>query len=243
MKNGEVAVGCFVPFTSPDIVEIVGNVGFDFVMLDAEHGPISPETCTNLVRAAEVSDTTPIVRVPKCDTEIILRYMDTGAQGLHVPQMNSAAKAKVCVNAVKYYPQGDRGLSRTRAGDFGTKMSLPDFLNYSNQETLVVVHIENIEGVENLPEILETDGIDVIFIGPADLSGSLGCPCQLDNPILNKTIDRIINMTLDSDKYLGIFVGDVATGKKYIDRGAQYLATSIFGFLISPMQDFVNNIN
>ena len=242
LKNGEVVIGNFTSFISPEIVEIIGNVGFDFVVLDAEHGPMGPESCMNLTRAAEVSDTTPIVRVPKNDTEIILRYMDTGVQGLHVPQINTGPDAKACVKAVKYYPEGDRGLSRTRAGDFGTKMSLPDFLNYSNQESLVIVHIENMEGVNNLPEILETDGIDVIYIGPVDLSGSLGCPCKLDEPAVKEAIDRIIKLTVASDKYLGIYVGDVDTAKKYIDLGAQYIATSIYGFIIPPLQDFVKGL-
>ncbi|NOZ03783.1 MAG: 4-hydroxy-2-oxovalerate aldolase [FCB group bacterium] len=242
LQNGEVVVGNFTSFISPEIVEIIGNVGFDFVVLDAEHGPMGPESCMNLTRAAEVSNTTPIVRVPKNETETILRYMDTGIQGIHVPQMNTAEDARACVKAVKYYPEGDRGLSRTRAGDFGVKMSLPEFLDYSNRESLTIVHIENMEGVNNLPEILEVDGIDVIYIGPVDLSGSLGCPCKMDDPRLKEAIDRIIKLTVESDKYLGIYVGDVETAKKYIDRGAQYIATSIYGFIIPPMQDFVKRL-
>ena len=193
------------------------------------------------MRGAEVSNTTPLVRVTRNEAETILRFMDTGVQGIHVPQINSGSDAEACVKAVKYYPEGERGLSRTRASDFGTIMPLPEFLDYSNRESLVVVHIENMEGVNNLPEILEVDGVDVIYIGPVDLSQSLGCPARINEPAVQKAVDQAIRITRDSDKILGIYVGDAETAKRYIDQGAQYIATGLVGFLVQSLQDFIKH--
>ena len=182
---GEPVFGVSVTFPAPEIAEMIGNAGYDWVMIDAEHGSHSPEDVYAMVLACELYDVTPIVRPQINQADIILRYMDRGAMGVQVPHVNTADEAEAAVRAVKFYPHGDRGLGGGRKS-YG--MSTPDFIEAANRETLVCVQIEHMKGAENLDEILEVDGVDVFFIGPSDLSQSMGFPGQRTNPEVQKVL-------------------------------------------------------
>ena len=203
-----------------------GCLGFDFVMIDREHGSLSREGTEDLVRAADISGITPIVRVPFLDRKEISGVLDIGAAGVQVPEVNTADDAIACVKAVKFWPQGERGMAMGRGGDYGMTLDWTEFVSWSNQETMIVAHIESAEAVRNLPQILAVDGIDVYFIGPADLSQSLGYPGQLSHPIVLAKIDEAISMILTAGKTPGIYASNAATMLSYKKKGVKYLMIS-----------------
>ena len=168
LKAGETVFGAFVRYPDPALIEFLGYQGWDFLVFDAEHGTIEPRDCENMTRSAELRGVTPIVRVTTNLQPIILRFLDTGAQGVLVPWVQSSVEAKAAVDSIKYYPLGIRGLAGVRAADFGQTKSLGDYVQEANSETLVVLQIETFQAIEQLPEILKINEIDVIFIGEDD---------------------------------------------------------------------------
>lgn len=239
LQAGETVFGCFVRYPDPTLVEVIGYQGWDFCVFDAEHGGLEPRDVENMVRAAELRDMTPIVRVTTNFAPIILRYMDSGAQGLHIPWVNSAAEAKMAVQSVKYHPTGIRGLAGIRAAEFGQRGSFGDYVQKANAETLVVIHIETIEAVNQLPEIVRVPGVDVIFIGPTDLSHSLGVPGQVQHPSVQEAIQRIVDTVKDSPATLGIMVGNAAAAREWRERGARYIAITSEAVFAPAMREYL----
>ncbi len=239
LKAGETVLGCFTRYPNASIVELLGYQPWDFIVFDGEHGPLEPRDAENMVRAAELRDVTPIVRVTTNQPHIILRLLDTGAQGLHVPWVNSAAEAEAAVQSVKYYPRGVRGLAGVRAADYGQRASFSEYVQQANAETLVVLHIETAEAVEALPEIAATDGVDVIFVGPTDLSQSYGVPGQSNHPLVQKAIDRIVEVVNASPATLGAMVGNAEGVRQWRERGARYLAIGLEGLLMPAARRFL----
>ena len=240
MKNGEAVFGCFVRYADPALIEVLGYQPWDFVVFDGEHGTIEPRDCENMVRAAELQGITPIIRVPTNLAPVILRFMDTAAQGLHIPMINSGSEAESAVRSVKYLPRGARGLAGVRASDFGQKIPLGEYVVQANRETLVVIHIETTEAVANLRDILRVEDIDVIFVGPNDLSNSLGCPGQLQNPKLLETIEYIAQEVARTGRTLGIMVGNAATARHWRDKGAKYITIVMDGLLGPACRNYLN---
>ncbi|MFN8373676.1 MAG: aldolase/citrate lyase family protein [Anaerolineae bacterium] len=242
LKAGETVFGCFVRYPNASLIEVLGYQPWDFIVFDAEHGTIQPQDCENMVRAAELQDVTPIVRVTTNQPHIILRLMDTGAQGLHVPWVNSAAEAEAVVRSVKYYPRGIRGLAAVRAADYALKGSFAEYVQTANQETLVVIHIETIEAVDQLPEIVKIDGVDVIFIGPTDLSHSLGVPGQPQHPSVQAAIDRIVDTVAGSNAALGIMVGNAQAAQQWRQRGARYISIGFESLLAPAAREYLEKV-
>ena len=155
--------------------------GFDFLVLDGEHGTMKPADCENMVRGADVRGVPALVRVPANEAPVILRFMDTGALGVHVDRL-SAEDADRAVRAVKYGPRGGRGLTGVRAAAYGQRGPLAEYVERANAETLVVVQIETRAALEQVTAIAAVDGVDIVFVGPTDLSHSLGVPGQTSPP-------------------------------------------------------------
>ncbi|MGH9340654.1 MAG: HpcH/HpaI aldolase family protein [Acidobacteriota bacterium] len=233
LKAGETVLGCFVRYPDAALIEVLGYYGWDFLVFDAEHGTIEARHCENMVRAAELQDVTPIVRVTTNQAPVILRLMDTGAQGLHIPMINSLPDAQAAVASVKYHPCGGRGLAGVRASDYGQAGSYADYCATANAETLIAAHIETGKAVDHLPDIVKVQDLDVIFIGPTDLSHSLGFPGQVQHPEVQKTMDRIAEIVAGSDKFLGIMVGDAQAAREWHKRGARYI-TVAFESVLGP---------
>ncbi len=242
LKAGEVAIGAFISFPSATIAEFCGYLGFDFIIVDSEHGPMNEETCENMLRAADVAGTVPIIRVPLNIPQLILKYLDRGALGIQIPQINSKEDALTAVRSVKYYPEGMRGLAGPRSALYGLNMSLNEYVKLANQETMLITHVENTKGVDNLGEMLTVEGIDVFFIGPVDLSQSLGYPGQITEPVVEKTIDKIIEQVRGAGRAVGIYAGSVDFAKKYIDKGVQYIATGTTGLLAKASREFLKEL-
>lgn len=221
LKAGDTVFGSFVRYPDAGLVEVLGYQPWDFIVFDGEHGTLEPRDCENMVRAAELRGVTPIVRVTTNLPPIILRFMDSGAQGLHVPWVNSAAEAENAVRSVKYHPRGIRGLAGVRAADYGQTVPFADYVEQANRETLISIHIETAEAVERLPDIVAIDGIDVIFIGPTDLSQSYGVPGQPQHPSVQAGIQKIIDVVAKTNVALGVMVGSAEAARQWRARGAR----------------------
>ena len=227
IQSGQPALGVSVMFPSPQIVEMIGALGFDWVLIDCEHGTIDVESVELLVMAAEVSGITPIVRPPSRDAADILRVLDRGAMGVQVPHVNTAEDARAVVSAVKYHPLGTRGLAAsTRPGNYGIGLTAAEYVAQVNRETLVCVQLEEGEALRNINEILQVEGIDVFFIGPSDLSQSMGFPGRSDMPIVQELIHAAFAAIVAAGKVPGSTGPDAAIAE-YLKRGCRYVYTHV----------------
>ncbi|HSW35531.1 MAG TPA: aldolase/citrate lyase family protein [Candidatus Limnocylindrales bacterium] len=227
LQNGGIAVGPFIKLTSPAIVEIFGHAGFDFVVIDTEHGPMNIESAENLVRAAKLVGITPIIRVRSNDPSLISRALDIGAGGVQVPQVSTAEQAKSVVRASRFAPDGERGVCcYVRAASY-SHVNKHTYFKQANRDILVIVHIEGAEGVANLPDIVTVEGIDVIFIGPYDLSQSLGIPGEVEHPLVIGKMQQIVKVARKAGVVVGTFVDDINAAKKWMNAGIQYVSYSV----------------
>lgn len=237
---GETVFGCFVRYADAGLIEMMGYQSWDFLVFDAEHGTLEPRECEHLVRAAELRGVTPLVRATTNQPAIILRFLDTGAQGVHVPWISSPTEAETAVRSIKYFPRGQRGLAGVRAANYGQGEPFADYIQRANAETLVVLQVETAEAIERLPEILAVPGIDVIFIGPTDLSNSLGMPGQLQHPTVQKAVQRIVDAVAGSSATLGIMVSNLADARQWRERGARYITVTLESLLVPAMRNYLH---
>jgi 4-hydroxy-2-oxoheptanedioate aldolase len=221
LASGGTAVGTIVQVPHPLIVEACGRAGLDFVILDEEHGALGPDRLADMIRAAEVAKVTPLVRVSENRAAPILQALDQGAHGVVIPGVKSADEAAAAVGAAKYAPEGHRGYcSAVRSagliGDAGA-------MTRANAETMVVLLIENREAVEAFEAMLDVPGVDVAFIGPGDLSHSLGVPGQLAHPLVQETVARLISGAVQRGRCAGVHVKRPEDADRYLRLGARFL--------------------
>ena len=242
LQQGEVVLGLFVNCSYPGFVEICGHAGFDFVIIDLEHGPLNPLVAEDLCRAADSVGISPLVRVGKNDSVQIQRALDIGSAGVQVPQIESQKDAEACVKSAKFNPLGSRGLSfYTRAGVYtAAGGQITDKLN---EESLVIIHVEGIRGVENLAEIVCVPHIDVIFLGPYDLSQSLGIPGQVRDSRVIDLMHQCIDTIRSAGKVVGTFADNPETAKQWIEAGIQYIALGVdVGIFLRACQGLVRAV-
>lgn len=239
LKAGTPCLGAFINFPSPQAVEICGLSGLDFVIIDDEHGPMSIESTESMVRAAQLSGMTPIVRVAQNLPQVILRYLDIGSGGVQLPMVNTLQDAEQAVMAAKYYPQGRRGLAGTRAASYGVGPALADYVVEANAETMLITHVETPQAVDALPQVLKLDAIDVVFIGPTDLSQSMGYPGKPNEPAVQDVIDRCIREITAAGKAAGTIARDGTHARQLIDKGVTYLAGNVGGLLAGALRGYV----
>ncbi len=227
IHSGHPAFGVSVMFPSPQIVEMLGALGFDWVMIDCEHGTFSLESVEALVMAAEVSGLTPIVRPPSKAPEDILRVLDRGAMGVQVPHVNTAADARAVVEAVKYHPLGKRGLAAgTRPAAYGLDMSASEYVAQVNRETLICVQLEEVEALRNIDAILPVEEVDVFFVGPSDLSQSMGYPGNTGAPEVQAALNAAFEKIVAAGKVPGSAGSNTAI-VNYLQRGCRYVYTHV----------------
>ncbi len=226
LQNGEVVLGPFVNLGSGALIEIAAYAGFDFVILDTEHGPLDISTAETLCRVAQGVGIAPIVRIRENDPPQVLRALDIGADGVQVPQISSKADAEALVHAAKYAPLGLRGVSPyTRAARYFADGA--QIFERLNEESMVLIHVEGVEGLENLGEIISVPGLDVVFLGPYDLSQSLGIPGQVHDP---RVVDRMVEAVRQIDKAglaVGTFADSPEAARRWIDAGVRYVSLSV----------------
>ncbi len=231
LKAGEVVFGSEIMFPSADVVEILGFAGLDFVYMDMEHSATSHESLAHMIRAAEIGGATSLVRIPQSVPGqypgVILRILDLGAMGVIVPHVDTRAEAQAVVDAVKYGPEGKRGMFDVgRQAGYGFSMPGVEYVKRANEELMVVVMIESVEGLANLDSILAVDGIDVVQIGSSDLSQSMGFRGDLAEPAVLAAIDRIVAETRRANVAVGIgsFAGfPQARIQQFLKAGAQFV--------------------
>jgi len=239
IRRGETAYGVFIPFGGPSVVEMIGHIGFDYVLIDAEHGPLTPESCEHMVRAAECAETSPLARVAVNLRQNILRYLDAGAQGVMIPQINGPEEVQRVVSAVKYPPEGKRGLAAVRAADFGLSEAMGEYVRRANEQTMIVVQIETMAAVDHIRDILAVPGPDLFFIGPSDLSSAMGYPGQTQHPEVQKTIAYLVEEIQAAGKAAGTVAYDVEALKICQQRGFRMITYSIGPMLAKSGREYL----
>lgn len=221
VARGEKVYGVFVSTASPRIVEIAGYADLDYVIVDNEHGAINDETLENMVRAGERVDLTVLVRIVENRDSIILKVLDLGADGVLVPHVCTKEAAQAAVQAARYYPDGHRGqMSTGRRAGYGS-INSREYLTGMSKEVMVMLMIEDAEGVENIEEIVSVPGIDVIVVGQGDLSQSMGLLGQPNHPDVLEARDRVIAAARGA--------GIALTGQDLITVGSDH-STLLTGF-------------
>lgn len=241
LKDKRPVCGCMIQSYLPALAEIAGLAGFDFLFLDAEHSALSVTECENMIRAAETRGVIPLVRVPNCRADTILRYMDCGAMGVILPGISTAQEAREAVRAVKYYPQGQRGLNGVRASDYGMKKPLSEYTADANRETVVLPIIETREAVDNLDAILAVDGIDGAILGASDLSQSLGIPGQNQHPLLMEAKQRLLDAGGRAGKPIGTVVRAGESIDSYLTEGMTILMVNAYALFGKAAKTFVQS--
>lgn len=236
---GEPAIGLSVMIPSPQVVEMAGALGFDWVLIDCEHGTINLETVEIMAMAAEAAGITAIARPATHAPDEISRVMDRGVAGVQVPHVRTVADAERAVAAVKFHPLGSRGLAAgTRPAGYDFGGSLTDYAAAANAETLVCVQIEDAEAVDRTAEIAAVEGVDVVFVGPSDLSQSLGFPGDPKAEPVAGAIESIFAAARAQNRILGhpVKAGNAETLKA---RGVLYMYTHLSHLLARGAQGIV----
>lgn len=241
VSSKDILKGTFVKMNCPDAVEILGLMGIDFIIIDGEHAPCDELSLSTLLRAADAVNLPAIVRVPVADEFHILKALDMGAAGVQLPGISSVEEAKNIVKATKYAPMGSRGLSFSqRSARFGT-IDKFDYMKFSNDNGVCVMHIENKYMAEHVEELCQIEGVDVLFVGPMDLSQSYGVPGNPANEQVQEAIHLIAETAAKYGKQLGIFVGGTNAIEKYAAMGFRYFAVaSDQSFLIAGIKNAIS---
>lgn len=192
LLSGRPVIGSWINSGSPVIAELMANTGFDFLCVDVEHSAVDLPQTQSIFQAARSGNAAChcLVRLHGVDYSFVKRYLDCGASGVIAPLVNTAGQAELLVEATKYPPLGNRGVGFCRANDYGA--GLKEYYANANDDIMVAVQIEHYLGVENIDAILEVEGVDAVFIGPYDLSASLGVAAQFDHPLYLEARDKVI---------------------------------------------------
>jgi 4-hydroxy-2-oxoheptanedioate aldolase len=238
LAEGKVVFGAIVNRYAPDLVELFGAIGYDFVMIDCEHGPMTLDQVEHMVRAAEVFDITPITRVPNHEESVILGYLDRGVQGIIVPHVNTREMAEAVARAARYYPEGQRGVGGGRAHDYGVGVSRSESTAWINSQLLVIPMVEETEAVDNLDAILTVAGVDILHVASGDLGQSMGNPgAEKVREMMRQVIPRI----RAGGKLVGVggnSPSDATGVAEFIKLGANFVTISALGLLRLGAEDF-----
>lgn len=226
LRKGQPVFGTFVKVNEPRLIECFGRAGFDYVILDAEHGTYSFHQLEGLVRAADGADLSTVIRVPDCTERSILHALDVGAGGVQVPSLRDIAVARQGAPFSKYYPRGVRGMCLDqRSGDYGFNQPA-EYFQYANDNTLLIYQVETREMVEQIEELCKIDAVDVLFIGPGDLSQAYGKPGQMNAPEVMEAIRHVCRVGLAHNKIVGTIAMDPAGLRQFLDMGMLYLSVA-----------------
>jgi 4-hydroxy-2-oxoheptanedioate aldolase len=218
LEAGEGVYGAWVGSGSSGVAELLGHIGFDFLVLDQEHGAGERSDAVAMLRAVEASGTPCVVRAPWNDPIWLKRILDAGADSVMIPAVETAAAARAAVAACRYPPQGSRGYAAgvVRASTFGLE---PGYVAKANGNLLIVLQIESTAAVENAAEICAVEGVDVVFIGVNDLAGSIGRLEQLDHPEVRDLVRQAEEIIIASGKPMGTVPSAGATWQELFARG------------------------
>jgi len=222
----QVLYGTWVQTPSPEVVEILGWSGWDFVILDLEHGPYGPEGLPHLIRAAEASETAPFVRVPLTAPQEVGKALDLGAAGIVIPGVRSADDGAAAVRLTRFPPDGSRGSSPSTRQLHYSAVPFANLTAKDAPQPLMVLQVEARLAMSDLGSILAIKGLDVVFIGPYDLSTSLGLPGQFDHPKVREAISEIVEKAGEHGVAVGIWVPDAPSARFWVDHGVRFVTVS-----------------
>lgn len=242
LRNGETVIGVFIPMPSPDVVEIVALAGFDFALLDAEHGRISPDDAYPMILAAEARGIPALVRVGENDRQVILKYLDLGVSGVMVPQTNSPELAEAAVRSMRYAPDGLRGMAGGRTFDYGVGAPMKELVPAINDRVITIAQFEHIDALANLDAMLKTPGLDVLFVGPTDLHQSMGYGGQLGHPEAEAVIQQVADTARGSGVALAIVAPDAEAINRRIAQGFQMIVPNAPALLMRASRELLAGI-
>lgn len=223
LEAGGAVIGTWAVIPSPVVTDIICSAGLDFVIIDAEHGPITFETAQEMAIACESRGVSPIMRVGGVNEADILKSLDIGMHGIQIPNVNKLAEVKEIIQYAKYPPIGERGFSPfTRAGGY-THDKATQLTEHANLNTLVGINVEGYEAINNIDEILAVPELDVVFIGLFDLSKALGIPGDVGNPRVIKYLEELTDKINSAGKYPGTIATSVDKMNNFIDIGVKYI--------------------
>lgn len=231
LDAGESVFGCFLPVPSPEMVELIALGGFDFVLIDAEHGPITPESAYPMVLAAEARGIEAFARVGEAERQVVLKYLDVGVSGLMAPQVNTVDHARASITATRYAPVGIRGLAGMRTFDYGLKRSLDTFVQPLNDRVMTILQFEHVETLNVLDDILAVPGLDCLFVGPSDLAQSMGFPGQPNHPDVTKVADEVVARAKEASIPVGTVAYSIDLAKAAQQRGFTMIVATAVGLL------------
>ena len=239
LRSGEILIGTLVSLPSSEICELLASIGYDWLFIDAEHGAFNPQQAQAMLQAAAPSPC--LIRVPSDETIWLKKALDIGAAGVIVPQVHTADQAREIISHCKYTPDGKRGIGIGRAHKYG--IDFDRYIKYANQETAVVLQAESSEAVDNINDIVKLKGIDAILIGPYDLSASLGKPGEIDHPIVQAAINKIIKTCQNAKLAMGFFGVTPESVLPYKQKGVTLLTIGMdTAFLINAAQEMLSKM-
>ena len=229
LQNLEACIGGWVMIGHPASAEIQARSGFDWVCIDLEHTATDFGAAENLIRAIQYGGSTPLIRITNNDENLIKRVMDIGAGGLIVPMVKTGAEMQRAVDAMYYPPVGMRGVGLARAQEYGGGIGLNGYIEKLNNEAVCIAQIEHIDAVNNLEDILSVKGVDGYFLGPYDLSASMGLAGQIDHPDVQAAMNKVCETAKAMGKPGGLHIveADLAKLKSSLEQGFTFIAYSI----------------
>jgi len=243
LQNGEIINGCFIEMFSPIATEIVASSGYDFILIDLEHGPGSYTDAIAMMQAANQFNCPSIIRSCSSDTTDIKRTMDIGPQGLMVPMVNTKNEVLDVINACHYAPKGIRSSAKPiiRATNYGD--SADSYEDYLVKDFLLMAQIESKEGLDNVEDIAAVHGIDMLFIGPLDLSASLGKMGDFQSTSFKQAWQRIVSAAKDNNKFLGTIITPAWSNEDLINQGFHLMTSGTDSMLLktAAQQDALRN--
>ena len=224
LSGGEILIGTIITLPSPEIAEILSFAGFDWLFIDTEHTTLEVPDVQRILQC--IQGRCPcIVRVPSGDELWIKKFLDIGADGIIVPLVNSAEEAQKIIRFCKYPPDGSRSVGISRAHGYGMKFR--EYVDFANDSIAVIIQIEHVDAVRNIHSIVQVPGIDGIFVGPYDLSGSMGKVGKVDDQEVQQNIEIVKTACMNAGVPVGIFGFDVECVKSHIDKGYTLIAVGM----------------
>ena len=240
LQAGQPAYGVLSTSSDPQIAELFGLAGFDYYMLDAEHGLMDAAQVVDVIRACELVHMTPMVRIGSKDPKIVLQYLDAGMMGIMMPGLETVAEIRMLIDAVKYPPVGKRGMGITRASGYVVVGNeAVDYINFSNEQTMVIPQFEDAALLDHFEEMLSQPGVDAVVIGPRDLSLNMGFPDGPNHPEVQEMIDRVVALCKKTGVAAGITAGSRVDSAKQVARGATLILAIAQLVIAAGSRDFL----
>lgn len=242
LTGGAEVIGTFVRITCPEVAEILIHAGFDFVVVDGEHSPTDDGAIGTVVRAADAAGAVALVRPPACEPSVVGRLLETGARGVHLPQLQDARAAELALRAVRYPPLGTRGAAIGRSGGYGLSMSLADYIETANRDMITVAQVESAQALDEIADIASLPGLDVVFLGLTDLTVDYGIPGEYGHPRISEALSRAQRAAESAGVALGVPVTDGAMLARMRAAGARYFTANDVRLLGAGARHFLREV-